>query len=83
MKFAKRFATVQLFVSLLPMSGLAGDQQTPGCVQPPTDTTTTTTTYTVSSTDTQTSVQTTSPGSTTWDTLIFGTLDVVITTLKL
>ena len=77
MKFAKRFATVLLFVSLLPMSGLAGDQQTPGCVQPPP---TTVTTDTKTSTTTAT---TTTLSSTTWDTLIFGTLNVVITTLKL
>ncbi len=70
MKFAKSFATALLFITLLPLSGFAGDQQTPGCAQPaPTNTTTN-------------SAQSTSPGSSTLDTLIVDVVDVLLITLN-
>jgi hypothetical protein len=74
MKLAKYCATILLLICLSPIISLAGDQQTPGCVQPSDTVQTTDTTKTVSS-------QTTSLGST-FDTLVVGVLNVLIGTLN-
>jgi hypothetical protein len=74
MKLAKYCATILLLICLSPFSSLAGDQQTPGCVQPSDPVQTTDTTKTTTS-------QTTSLGST-LDTLVVGVLNVLIATVN-
>jgi hypothetical protein len=69
MKLAKYFATAAVLVSLLPLSGLAGDLQTPGCVQD-------------SGTSSGTQTTQSSSGSTSLDTFIVEVVNVLLGTVN-